>query len=284
MSSPAKCIPEQTVETLARSFFKESLHYGFKQFDYLRFVNVILDMSMQDGGLSGLRCQQDDNPTSEDQKHSGAGEILGLPIEGERIIIRAFEPSLDCRRLKGWLNEKSGRYFNISRTTGRAVSIEQIADDATNTLGVITLPDGTAIGVVAFLEHDPVQKKAELRKLIGDARFRGRGLAKEATRLWIGYGMAALGLKKIYLNTLGTNLRNIKLNESLGFKVEGILRNEAFVDGQYHDILRMGLWTKELQPTEFPPVTGSTAAGGPLNKTAADRGAPCFPVTSPASP
>ena len=68
------------------------------------------------------------------------------------------------------------------------------------------------------------------------------GLAKEATRLWIQYGLSALKLKKIYVNTLNTNIRNIRLNEELGFKVEGLLCNEVFVDGQYKDVLRMGLW------------------------------------------
>ena len=60
--------------------------------------------------------------------------------------------------------------------------------------------------------------------------------------LWVGYGLGALGLKKIYLNTLSTHIGNIKINEEIGFQVEGILRNEVLVDGTYRDVLRMGLW------------------------------------------
>jgi len=86
------------------------------------------------------------------------------------------------------------------------------------------------------------EHKAELRKLIGEPGMRAKGLAKESTRLWIHYGIEVLGLRKIYLNTLDTNIRNIKLNEELGFKFEGILRNEVFFDGKYHDVLRMGIW------------------------------------------
>ena len=107
---------------------------------------------------------------------------------------------------------------------------------------MITLKDGRAIGSVAFLDYDPVQRKAELRKLIGEPELRGKGYAKEASELWLRYGLGTLGLKKIYLNTLNTNLRNLRLNEELGFKIEGILRNEVYFDGQYHDVLRMGLW------------------------------------------
>ena len=41
------------------------------------------------------------------------------------------------------------------------------------------------------------------------------------------------------------NIGNIKLNEELGFQVEGILRNEVYFDDQYHDILRMGMLIEE---------------------------------------
>src|SRR4029079_4746463 len=102
--------------------------------------------------------------------------------------------------------------------------------------------EGRPVGCVAYLDHDGRQRRAELRKMIGDPALRGRGLGREATERWVGYGIGALGLRKIYLNTLATNIRNIKLNEELGFRVEGILRNEVLVDGEYRDVLRMGLW------------------------------------------
>ena len=108
------------------------------------------------------------------------------------------------------------------------------------------LHDDRPIGAMGFLKHDYTQHKAELRKLIGDPDLRGQGYAREATRLWIQYGLQGMGLKKIYLNTLETNLRNIRLNEELGFKVEGILRNEVMIDGRTHDVVRMGL----LSPDE----------------------------------
>lgn len=86
-----------------------------------------------------------------------------------------------------------------------------------------------------------IKKKSELRKLIGEPIYRGKGFGKEATKLWIQYGISNLGLQKIYLNTLQTNVRNIRLNQELGFKVEGIFRNECIIDGKKFDLLRMGL-------------------------------------------
>ena len=33
----------------------------------------------------------------------------------------------------------------------------------------------------------------------------------------------------------------------LGFQVEGTLRNQVFIDGEYHDSLRMGLFPHEFR-------------------------------------
>jgi len=66
------------------------------------------------------------------------------------------------------------------------------------------------------------------------------GLAEEATRLWIAYGIDALRLEKINVSTLQTHINNIKLNEKIGFQVEGLLRDEVLIDGTRHDVLRMG--------------------------------------------
>jgi RimJ/RimL family protein N-acetyltransferase len=110
-----------------------------------------------------------------------------------------------------------------------------------NHLGIIAMPDGKPVGAMAYLDHSSTQQRAELRKLIGDPAYRGRGLAEEATRLWVNYGFQGLGLKKIFVSTLQTQVANIKLNEKIGFQVEGLLRNEVLIDGRRHDVLRMGM-------------------------------------------
>ncbi len=233
MSDNEKSIPEETIEAIARGFFKETSSYGFRQVDYLKFVNQILDMSMKNG--------QKKSPEKQENALGSNPAPAGFPLDGERIIIREFSDKGDRELFAKWICDENGRYFLLSRTTAQTVDVEQLIHSDQNILGLVALTDGTPIGMMAYLDFDRQQKKAELRKLIGEPLFRGKGFAKEATILWIRYGLGNLGLKKIYLNTLDTNFRNIRLNEELGFKVEGILRNECFFDAQYHDILRMAL-------------------------------------------
>lgn len=63
--------------------------------------------------------------------------------------------------------------------------------------------------------------------------------------LWLTFGIMVLGLRKIYTHALSTDSNTIILNEELGFRVEGILKNEVIYENQYYDILRMGLFAKE---------------------------------------
>jgi len=249
-------IPETTIETLARSFFKQSANYGFKQDDYLKFVNILLDFAMRrwNGNTNGFQ-----NHTEVENQPASTPEDslpLKLPLQGEGIKIRAFAPSQDRARLERWLDDEFGRYFLLSRISLRDWCVDELIEDDTNILGVITLPDETPIGVVAYLNYDTRQAKAELRKLIGDPQMRARGFGKKATKLWIKYGIHGLRLHKIYLNTLNTNMRNIRLNEELGFRVEGILRNETLIDGKYHDVLRMSLWNDNLIPKTKEMING----------------------------
>lgn len=227
-------IPERTLETLARGFYKESVKYGFKRVDYVRFVNCLLDIAMQDpDSPSSLSVNSFDSQTLKTKK-------LKLPIKERELALRAFKKK-DRSIIDKWLEDSEGRRFLVSSVTARIASFDSLLMDEHCELAVVTLPQGIPIGLLAFLSIDPRQKKAELRKLIGEPSFRGHGYGKRATQLWIQYGLFTLELRKIYLNTLNTNIRNIKLNEELGFTVEGILRNEVFFEGEYHDVLRMGL-------------------------------------------
>ena len=229
-------IPAQTIQTVARSIYREASTYGFAPLDIIRLINELMDLTKM--GSETETAATDALAGIEDDFGS---QSLEFPLVGKRIRIREFQPD-DLALLEQWLPDKYGRYFVLSCATAQTVTIDSLTNSPFNRLGIITLPDETPIGAMAYLDLSRTQKRAELRKLIGDAGSRGQGLAEEATRLWIAYGMRTLGLEKIYVSTLQTHIANIRLNEAVGFKVEGLLRNEVMIDGRRHDVLRMGIW------------------------------------------
>ena len=80
-----------------------------------------------------------------------------------------------------------------------------LVDDTTNTpVGVFYL---TGLGT----------RRPEIGKYVGEMQYRGRGIARRATRALIAFAFEWLGLHELYAVTRVDNERNILLNEALGF-------------------------------------------------------------------
>ena len=228
-------IPIATIKAIARSVFKEATKYGFGQLDIIRLVNELMDY------CTTQEAESSDSPHTRRASTSLSCDPRELPLTGSRLMIRSFDLSTDFSLLQTWMSDSYGRHFVLSSTSARSVPLDKLVRAERNHLGIITTLEHEPIGALAYLDHDTYQCRAELRKLIGDLKYRGKGYAEEATRLWIAYGLHALNLEKIYVSTLQANLGNIRLNENVGFQVEGLLRDEVLIDGVRHDILRMGL-------------------------------------------
>lgn len=220
-----------TVETVSKTILNETAKWGFKPSDYMSLVNGLLDLS-----LTKPPHTESKEKTEEKSKRSK----LDFPLSGEQIQIRKFNKDTDYEIVQKWLRDEAGRWFLLSRSSSSGKTLLQLLEDERNIFGIITLPDSTPIGLMGFLNYDQSNHKAEMRKLIGEEIHRGKGYAKEATTLWIQYGINNLGLKKIYLNTIENNIRNLTLNKELGFQIEGILKKEFVINNEYYDVIRMG--------------------------------------------
>ena len=86
--------------------------------------------------------------------------------------------------------------------------------------------------------------------MIGEPGFRGKGVDREATQLILTYGFEHLGLNRIYLRTLGGSLKNIRLNERLGFRFEGVQQEAVLFNGRPADVILMSMLRDEFAPVQ----------------------------------
>jgi RimJ/RimL family protein N-acetyltransferase len=87
------------------------------------------------------------------------------------------------------------------------------------------------IGFCGFIDIDKATKKAELHIFIGDKQFWGKGYGRDAYKLLTNYGFQELGLNRIYGYQLDYNEKAQKAVKTIGWTVEGCLREDVFSHG-----------------------------------------------------
>lgn len=105
---------------------------------------------------------------------------------------------------------------------------------------------GTSIGLVELIEIDYVHRRAEFQIII-DPEHQCKGYACEATRLAMEYAFSVLNLYKLYLVVDNENKKAMHIYSKMGFEVEGVLKQEFFVNGQYRDVTRMCVFQWQYQ-------------------------------------
>ncbi|HUS93432.1 MAG TPA: GNAT family protein, partial [Phycisphaerae bacterium] len=166
-------------------------------------------------------------------------------VLGSRVMLRPLDVG-DGDLLAAWAAERE-----IRRTLSEGLlrhllarMSEVVADPSRRDL-VVCNEGGRAIGLVTLYDIDEEIGQAEMAKLLGDPAMRGKGYAKEATHLLLAYAFHELALRRVFLRTAGFNLHNIRLNEKVGFKFEGILRRAHLLDGTPIDIALMSMLRAE---------------------------------------
>lgn len=112
-----------------------------------------------------------------------------------------------------------------------------ISSPTTEVFAVKTLKSGHYLGNVWLHGINWVHRNAELRILIG--KTQGKGYGTKACQLLLKYSFKKLGLHKVYLYVSDVNPRAHKAFEKAGFIIEGELKDEFFLDGEFVNVKRM---------------------------------------------
>ena len=108
----------------------------------------------------------------------------------------------------------------------------------------IETPASHHVGNIWLWAIDPRHRKAEVRIVIGDIQSVGRGMGSDAIRLLSEYAGDRLNLRRLYAYVLATNPRARRAFEKAGFELEGTLRRDRWVGGEYADVWLLGrLWS-----------------------------------------
>jgi len=97
------------------------------------------------------------------------------------------------------------------------------------------------VGSVYVRDVDRNHHKAEYGIFIGAADARGKGYGTAAAKLMIRYCFEEMKLHRLFLRVYADNYQAIKSYEKAGFEREALLRDDVCIDGNYRDIVLMGI-------------------------------------------
>lgn len=102
------------------------------------------------------------------------------------------------------------------------------------------------VGNCGLVAIDRDNRTATLGIFIGEKDCHGQGFGEEAVRALCRFAFGEMSLRKIRLDVQVANAPAIRTYERVGFKKEGVLRQEVFRQGRALDVLRMGLLDTEI--------------------------------------
>ncbi len=169
--------------------------------------------------------------------------------EGKLVRLRAFDNG-DLMKCLAYSND-----YDVMRGASGAILFPSTVDDEAREMGkntsyssgeyqfaVETLQEGLFIGKCGFTRVNWKNRLAELAILIGEKDCRGKGYGADAIRTLCKFGFEEMNLHKIKALVFDFNTPALRCYEKCGFVREGVLKEEIFREGAYHDAVCMALF------------------------------------------
>ncbi|MFD2923617.1 GNAT family N-acetyltransferase [Halobacillus naozhouensis] len=172
-------------------------------------------------------------------------------LEGNRLYLRPIEQEdLDLFYRKALWDEEGRRLTGTQAVFSRAGVQNWFERNSTDSsridLVVCLQKNNQLIGDLAMLEIDHQNRKAVVRISIFNKAYWGHGYGTEAMSLLLEFGFNHLNLRRVGLDVFSYNERAMKSYQKLGFKQEGVIRDDLYYDGEYHDSVLMGVLKEEF--------------------------------------
>ena len=178
-------------------------------------------------------------------------------LAGKKTYLRGLQAKDLEDYLIDWYNDREVTRYLFRGTypgTPERLQLEYQANCASTRdieLLLLERKDDIALGVAGLYGINPVAHSAELRMLIGEKSYWGKGYATEATQLLLAYAFEVLNLHKVYLGVNAAQGNAVRVYEKAGFVREGRLRDEIYRNGRYYDAIRMSILKSEYQQEKY---------------------------------
>jgi RimJ/RimL family protein N-acetyltransferase len=174
------------------------------------------------------------------------------PLADERILLRPFTKK-DLAHFVRWsedaeLRKLIGEIEPMSQAEAEKWYKELCADENRAWYTIVVKKDNRVIGEAGLLRMFKPWRNTDMTIIIGEKDARRKGYGKEAGHLLLTYAFCDLGFHRVSVGIVGFNKPAIKYWKSLGFKKEGVEREEYYCGSKYSDFIMMSILENEYIP------------------------------------
>jgi RimJ/RimL family protein N-acetyltransferase len=175
-------------------------------------------------------------------------------LEGELVRLRAHEPE-DLERNLRWINDAEIRQFLDARyPMSRPEEEKWMEKNQGSSFEYVRLAietkEGQHIGNIGLGPASPEHRRAPFGIMIGEKDCWGRGYGTDAIRVLLRFAFREMNLNRVWLITGENNPRALACYRKCGFREEGRLRQDRYVEGRYWDTILMGILREDFEALE----------------------------------
>lgn len=184
-----------------------------------------------------------------------------LSYEGNKVRLRPLQFA-DIQRTIVWRNDPEIRDQSLSYRFPVTEVMEEnwyrkilTGEDQSKVFFAIENKDDRMhIGVIHLYDIDYIASNAYFSIVIGDKTHHSKGKARDAMHILFKFAFNHLNLHKINLEVASFNHKALKLYAIFGFIQEGLLKQQIFLCGKFHDKHCMGIF-RDSYFEKYPPKT-----------------------------
>jgi len=170
---------------------------------------------------------------------------------GKSIYLRCIERKDIVEDYLRWANDAEVTHYmvlGLKPTNSEMMEKEYekiVGDDSQIVFAMVDKKTDKHIGNAGLYSINWVPRSAEVRIIIGEKSFWGKGAGPEAIGLLMEYAFEKLNLERLCLGVTDKNERAVKAYLKAGFIKEGLLRHTWFRNNEYYNDIRMGILKEE---------------------------------------
>lgn len=158
----------------------------------------------------------------------------------------------DLEIIKSWRNssgvwEFNTQYILLNKINQERWFSEISKKESNQKMFMILNSQKQPIGICGFRYLDDFNKSADISIILGKEKYRGKEYGPKALEKLVNFGFKKLNLHHISARIFEYNYRSIKAFEKLNFKLDGILRQCIWRNGEWWDIYQFSLLSNEYE-------------------------------------